>query len=119
MNVLEVAIFTIVMLQTNQPFTCTLANEVVGCTNGVGAALNGDGRIEFQNGVQVVKMVDGTLIFTNGTRARWGSAGWIHFSNGMAVRRMSDGSYKFNNGLSCRYVGRTDKGEEKAHCGKA
>jgi len=106
-NVLEVAIYALVLSGGGEPFSCEAKAEGVACTNGLGAVLNDAGNIEYSNGVQVAKLVDGTVAFTNGVKTHWGSAGWVQFSSGLSVRRMTDGSFRFSNGMSCRAESRT------------
>ncbi len=114
MNVIEVAVYALVLAGGADPFTCEKRPQGVACTNGLGAVLNEHGNIEYSNGVQVVKLKDGSLAFTNGVTTHRGAAGWIQFSSGVSVRRMSDGSFRFNNGMSCKAVDAT-----KVDCRKA
>lgn len=105
MNALEIAVFALALAGGTDPFICQLQMNRVSCTNGYVASRNGQGNIEFDNGVEVLRLMDGTLAFSNGITTHWGSAGWVQFSTGLAVRRDRDGSFRFSNGLVCRAEG--------------
>jgi len=116
MTLMEVAVYALVLANSQDPFTCTAHGPAVGCTNGYQAALNGDGDIEFQTGVKVEKTPDGRILLSNGVTTHWGAAGWLQFSNGLSVRRMSDGSFRFNNGMQCRNAGKDQAGRDTVQC---
>lgn len=128
MSPLEIAVYVAVMSSAAQPFTCTGPGQPGGqqagqspgviCDNGMSAALNGDGDIEFSNGTIIRKLADGTLAMTNGITSHWGSAGWVQFSNKVSVRRDRNGRFRFNTGLECALLGRDGQGREKATCAK-
>ncbi|WP_119679263.1 hypothetical protein [Indioceanicola profundi] len=116
MNPLEIAVYVMVLTSGTDPFTCTRIDQTVACSNGLSAALNGAGEIEFQTGVSVAKRPDGSLAFSNGISSHWGSAGWVQFSNDIAVRRTRDGSFRFSNRMVCAPAARDDQNRERAAC---
>ncbi|MDR3516161.1 MAG: hypothetical protein P4M00_10105 [Azospirillaceae bacterium] len=103
MNVIEVAVYALVLTKASLPFTCAPHGaDGASCSNGYSATVDGDKNIVFQDGVAIEKMPDGGLKFSNGINSYWGSMGWIQFSNGMSVRRDNRGVFRFNNGMACR-----------------
>ena len=118
MNPLEIAVYVLVLTGGTDPFTCTRVDHAISCDNGLSAVLNGQGNIEFQTGVQVVKRPDGTLAFSNGVTSHWGSAGWVQFSNDLAVRRDRDGRFRFSNRMVCAPADPDAQGRERATCTK-
>ncbi len=117
MNPLEIAVYALVLSGGTDPFNCTrqdgVTSDMVICSNGRTAALDKEGRIEFETGVRVVKQPDGKLVFSNGVSAHWGSAGWVQFSNGVSIRRQSDGSFQTSTGMSC-----ASSSKDRAACRK-
>lgn len=116
MSPLEIAVYVTVLTAGADPFTCTRLDTAVACTNGLSAAYNGAGEIEFQTGISVARNADGTLSFSNGVKSHWGSAGWVQFSNGLSVRRERDGRFRFSDGTVCAVATPDEQGRERAAC---
>ncbi|MEI6986052.1 MAG: hypothetical protein WCK65_07990 [Rhodospirillaceae bacterium] len=106
MNVLEVAVYAMVIGNPTQPIKCVESGlGTVNCTNGLAAkAIERDG-IKFSNGVAIIKSPGLTL--SNGIVAHLDSAGWLEFSNGISVHRDSQYRFRLNNGYTCLLVERT------------
>jgi hypothetical protein len=105
MNVLEVAVFAMVVLGPNQrPFNCEVSVAGVRCSHGIAAFREGVNDIVMSDGVKVVKSQKGELQFSNGVIAKMDSAGWVQFSNGVAVRRETSEQFRFSTGMVCRFT---------------
>ncbi|MBV9862174.1 MAG: hypothetical protein JO267_08490 [Alphaproteobacteria bacterium] len=102
MNLIEVAIYALV-LSGPAPGLCRLGDDaVVRCSNGLSAEMLSATQARFSNGVIARHRGDEFPVFSNGITSHLGSAGWLSFSNGVAVRRRPDGRYDFDDGVSCR-----------------
>lgn len=115
MNVLEVAVFAMVVLGPHQqPFTCEVSIGGVRCSHGIAAFRDGVNDILMSDGTKVAKSPKGELLFSNGIQARMDSLGWVQFSNGVAVRREGTEQFRFSTGMLCRYtaVGRVNCARE-------
>lgn len=105
MNVLEVAVFAMVVLGPNQrPFNCEVSVGGVRCSHGIAAFREGVNDIVMSDGVKVVKSQKGELQFSNGVIAKMDSLGWVQFSNGVAVRRETSEQFRFSTGMVCRFT---------------
>ena len=106
MNVLEVAVYAIVIGGQTQSFKC-VENDLgmVNCTNGISATAGEREAIRFSNGVTVTKTSGITL--SNGVRAHLDAAGWLEFSNGIGVRRDSPFRFRTSTGFVCVLIERT------------
>jgi hypothetical protein len=105
MNVLEVAVFAMVVLGPNQrPFNCEVSVGGVRCSHGIAAFREGVNDIVMSDGVKVVKSQKGDLQFSNGVIAKMDEAGWVQFSNGVAVRRETSEQFRFSTGMVCRFT---------------
>jgi hypothetical protein len=105
MNVLEVAVFAMVVLGPNQrPFNCEVSVGGVRCSHGIAAFREGVNDIVMSDGVKVVKSQKGELQFSNGVIAKMDEAGWVQFSNGVAVRRETSEQFRFSTGMVCRFT---------------
>ncbi|CAK0762056.1 Membrane-bound lysozyme inhibitor of c-type lysozyme MliC [uncultured Gammaproteobacteria bacterium] len=105
MNVLEVAIYALVMTSTTMPFTCEQGNQDgVVCSNGISAAEDGEGHLRYSNGLTVLKDRQGGIAFSNGVTTHFDAAGWVKFSSGISVRRETLEKYRFSNGMVCRLM---------------
>lgn len=106
MNILEVAIYAMIIGGPGQPVKC-VENDLgtVNCTNGLSATAGERAEIRFSNGVTVIK--NGGIALSNGVKAHIDGAGWLEFSNGIAVRRDSPYRYRVSNGHVCLLVERT------------
>ena len=105
MNVLEVAVFAMVVLGPNQrPFNCEVSVGGVRCSHGIAAFREGVNDIVMSDGVKVVKSQKGELQFSNGVVAKMDSLGWVQFSNGTAVRREGTEKFRFSTGMVCRFT---------------
>jgi hypothetical protein len=105
MNVLEVAVFAMVVLGPNQkPFNCEVSIGGVRCSHGIAAFLEGVNDIVMSDGIKVVKSPKGELQFSNGIVAKMDSLGWVQFSNGVAVRRETSEKFRFSTGMVCRFT---------------
>jgi hypothetical protein len=104
LNVMEVAVFALVMLGANpEAFTCETTEAGARCSHGLAAFESSNNTILFSNGVRVVKPNRNSIVFSNGiSTTHMDSAGWLQFSNGIGVRRQADGrSYRFSNDMGC------------------
>ena len=105
MNVLEVAVFAMVVLGPNQkPFNCEVSIGGVRCSHGIAAFIEGFNDIVMSDGIKVVKSPKGELQFSNGIVAKMDSLGWVQFSNGVAVRRETSEKFRFSTGMVCRFT---------------
>lgn len=105
MNVLEVAVFAMVVLGPHQqPFACAVSIGGVRCSHGIAAFRDGADDILMSDGVKVAKSPKGELLFSNGIQAHMDSLGWVQFSNGVAVRREGTERFRFSTGMVCRYT---------------
>jgi hypothetical protein len=105
MNVLEVAVFAMVVLGPNQqPFNCEVSVGGVRCSHGIAAFREGVSDIVMSDGIKVVKSPKGELQFSNGVVAKMDSLGWVQFSNGVAVRRETSEKFRFSTGMVCRFT---------------
>jgi hypothetical protein len=105
MNVLEVAVFAMVVLGPNQrPFNCEVSVGGVRCSHGIAAFREGVNDIVMSDGVKVAKSQKGELQFSNGVIAKMDAAGWVQFSNGVAVRRENSEEFRFSTGMVCRFT---------------
>jgi hypothetical protein len=105
MNVLEVAVFAMVVLGPNQrPFNCEVSVGGVRCSHGIAAFREGVNDIVMSDGVKVAKSQKGELQFSNGVIAKMDEAGWVQFSNGVAVRRETSEQFRFSTGMVCRFT---------------
>ncbi|HYI69232.1 MAG TPA: hypothetical protein VEX87_05785 [Skermanella sp.] len=105
MNVLEVAVFAMVVLGPNQrPFNCEVSVGGVRCSHGIAAFREGVNDIVMSDGVKVVKSQKGELQFSNGVIAKMDAEGWVQFSNGVAVRRETSEQFRFSTGMVCRFT---------------
>jgi hypothetical protein len=105
MNVLEVAVFAMVVLGPNQrPFNCEVSVGGVRCSHGIAAFREGVNDIVMSDGVKVVKSQKGELQFSNGVIAKMDAEGWVQFSNGVAVRRETSEKFRFSTGMVCRFT---------------
>ena len=105
MNVLEIAIYAMVISGQPQALQCAesdLGN--VNCTNGLSASEDQNGHIQFSNGVKIDKI---TGVFSNGITAHRDSTGWLEFSNGLSVHRDTPYRYRIGNRLTCLLQERT------------
>jgi len=110
LNVMEVAVFALVMLGQNpEPFTCETTQAGARCSHGLAAFESGRDTILFSNGVRVAKPDGQSIVFSNGIRTtHMDPAGWLRFSNGIGVRVEPDRvSWRFNNGYGCRVMSPT------------
>ncbi|MEI6557484.1 MAG: hypothetical protein WCO00_03680 [Rhodospirillaceae bacterium] len=106
MNVLEVAVYAMVIGGQPQPIKCVESDlGGVNCTNGLAAVPGEHEEIRFSNGVRVVKKTG--IVFSNGVTAHLDGAGWLEFSNGIGVRRDSPFRFRFSNGFSCTLIERS------------
>ncbi|MEI8396977.1 MAG: hypothetical protein WCF85_19805 [Rhodospirillaceae bacterium] len=106
MNLLEVAVYAMVIGGANQPVKCTESDlGTVNCTNGLSATENEGESLRFSNGITVNKRRG--ISFSNGVTAHIDSAGWLEFSNGVSIRRDSPYRYRLNSGYICQLVERT------------
>jgi len=106
MNVLEVAVYAMVIGGQGQPFKCVESDlGTVNCTNGLSATIGEREAIRFSNGVTVSKNSGITL--SNGVRAHLDGAGWLEFSNGIGVRRDSPFRFRTSTGFICVLTERT------------
>ena len=95
MNVLEVAVFAMVVLGPNQqPFNCEVSVGGVRCSHGIAA---------FREGVSDIVMSDGSKV-VKGVVAKMDALGWVQFSNGVAVRRETSEKFRFSTGMVCRFT---------------
>jgi hypothetical protein len=105
MNVLEVAVFAMVVLGPNQqPFNCEVSVGGVRCSHGIAAFREGVSDIVMSDGIKVVKSPKGELQFSNGVVAKMDALGWVQFSNGVAVRRETSEKFRFSTGMVCRFT---------------
>ncbi|WP_439815762.1 hypothetical protein [Zavarzinia sp. CC-PAN008] len=103
MNLLEIAVYAVVVTGSSQPFTCSVeARSHAACTNGLTAILRTARDLDFSNGISVRRGIDGTLLFSSGVRAQFNNLGQVAFSNGLNVRKIDDTRFIFDNGLTCR-----------------
>ena len=106
MNVLEVAVYAMVIGGQGQPFKCVETDlGVINCTNGLSATAGDRTVIRFSNGVTVNR--DSGIVLSNGVHAHLDGAGWLEFSNGIGVRRDSPYRYRSSKGAVCVLVERT------------
>ena len=104
MNVLEVAIYAMVIGGQPQAFKCVDSDvETVNCTNGLTASSGSGAQVRFSNGVTIDQA---TGRFSNGITAHRDSSGWLEFSNGAAVHRDTPYRYRFGNGYVCQLAER-------------
>jgi len=106
MNILEVAVYALVIGGPTQPVKCVESDlGAINCTNGLSASAGERDNIRFNNGVTVVK--NGGISLSNGITTHVDGAGWLEFSNGIGVRRDSPYRFRFSNGFVCQLVERT------------
>ncbi len=106
MNVLEIAVYAMVIAGQPQAVKCVESDMGgVNCTNGLSASMGEREEIRFSNGVKVAKTSG--ITFSNGITTHLDGAGWLEFSNKVAVRRDSPYRYRFSNGVICALVERT------------
>jgi len=106
MNVLEVAVYAMVIGGQAQAFKCVETDlGTINCTNGLSATAGEREAIRFSNGVTVNK--NSGIVLSNGIRAHLDGAGWLEFSNGIGVRRDSPYRFRTSNGFVCVLVERT------------
>ena len=113
MNVLEIAIYAIVIGGQPQPvggesasLKCVESEQgAVNCTNGLSASAGERDEIRFSNGIRVSKARGINL--SNGITAHVDGAGWLEFSNGFGVRQDTRYRYRLSNGGFCQLVERT------------
>jgi hypothetical protein len=102
MNLIEVAVYALVLAGPS-PALCQLQdNGVVVCSNGLAAQSLSPSETRFNSGVSVRRRADQFPAFSNGITSRFNAAGWLAFSNGVAVRRQSPSRYDFDSGITCR-----------------
>ncbi|CAK0757933.1 MliC domain-containing protein [Azospirillaceae bacterium] len=107
MNLLEIAVYALVVSGQNTPFACApYDGKYVACTNGMVATTDRDNNIHFKNGVVITKDARGGITFSNGVTAHFDSTGWVKFSNGYVVRKdfKNRNQFNFSNGLQCELV---------------
>lgn len=122
MNVLEVAIYAMVLI-SSQPkaFECVAVRpEGVNCTNGLAALSNDPMVIRFNTGVQVIKDRRGGVSLTNGLTTHFDASAWVAFKhpNGetlVSARKTGTTRFRFSNGYLCEAM---DKTGETARCYK-
>ena len=115
LNVLEVAVYAMVMLGgAQQNFVCESNPTGVRCSHGVAAFPSEEASIMFSDGTRVSKDAR-RLIFSNGLTNFMDSAGWVQFSNGVGFRRDTRVAtrIRFTSGAMCEQVG-----ENMARCNK-
>ena len=106
MNVLEVAVYAMVIGGQPQPIKCVESDlGGVNCTNGLAAIAGERDEIRFSNGIKVSKAAG--IALSNGITAHLDGAGWLEFSNGVGVRRDSPYRFRFSNGYVCSLVERS------------
>lgn len=105
MNILEVAIYAMILGGPAAPVKCVESDTgAVNCTNGLSATAGKGDAIRFSNGVTVSKASG--IALSNGITAHVDGAGWLEFSNGVAVRRDSPSRFRVSNGYVCQLVDR-------------
>ncbi len=121
MNVLEIAVYAMVLSATQPvPYQCAAVQpEGVNCTNGL-AAKNDGPNLLFSTGVQVRKDRQGRVSLSNGLKTRFDSSAWVAFEDGsgkpvVSVRKTGPMRFKFSNGFQCEAMG---TGEDLARCYK-
>jgi len=105
MNVLEIAIYALVLVPPAGQFDCVLDHlkSETRCTNGVAVVADGPEVLRFSNGVSVTRERNGQLTFSNGLTTHFEITGWLHFSNGLSLRREpARQRFRFSNGYICR-----------------
>ena len=106
MNVLEVAVYAMVIGGQSQAMKCAESDlGGVNCTNGLAAVAGERDAIRFSNGITVNKTSG--IALSNGVTAHLDGAGWLEFSSGIGVRRDSPYRFRFSNGFICTLVERT------------
>lgn len=117
LNVLEVAVYAMVMLGgAQQSFICESNPTGVRCSHGVAAFPSEKDSIMFSDGTRVSKDARRQVVFSNGLTNIMDSAGWVQFSNGVGFRRDTRIAtrIRFTSGAMCEQVG-----ENMARCNKA
>ena len=106
MNVLEIAVYALVLAARAMSFECVAdpAGRGVACTNGLSAQSEGSRDIRFNNGVVVHKSEAGEVSFSNGIETYFDITGWVRFTNGISVIRNGPASFRFSTGYACRLV---------------
>jgi hypothetical protein len=110
LNVLEVAVYAMVMLGgSQQTFICEANPTGVRCSHGLAAFPSENDSIMFSDGTRVSKDARRQIQFSNGLTTYMDSAGWIQFSNGIGFRRDTRvaSRIRFTSGAMCEQVGET------------